>query len=228
MLICIFTCDFAFAMCVIFFEAISSDITDLSCGEQRSEAVGLVLAASSISLPFIGRQLNGGNKIQRKLEPGQKQIFCLADGLTDSHKQDLAWVSYNLLRNTSTTAMLVWHSGQVVGARGFWGAQPDSGPGSSRPLRSLQQKLEAQMEKYSSLKEPLYLPGNADLQGWDIVPPGSASVLVQPFPKDSNVETEGSLQGFLLLISNTPAGYRRKDRQWAASVAKKLSQVLNN
>ncbi|CAM6106967.1 unnamed protein product [Calypogeia fissa] len=203
-----------------------SSLNSLTGAQLRSEAVGLVLAAVCVSLPFIGRQLNGANKIQRTLKPGQKQIFCLADGLTDTHRQDLAWVSYNLMRNTSTTAMLVWHSGQVVGARGFWGALADSGPGSALPLGSLQQKLEAKVEDFSTLKEPLYLSGNADLQGWEILPSGAASVLVQPFPKDSNSENDGAVQGFILLISRTPAGYRRKDRQWTASLAKKLSQVL--
>lgn len=67
-----------------------------------------------------------------------------------------------------------------------------------------------------------------ELQGWDIVPEGAASVLVQPFPKDANLETEVSCHGFLLLISNTTAGYRRKDRLWTSALAKKLSEALNN
>jgi hypothetical protein len=55
---------------------------------------------------------------------------------------------------------LVWHSGQVVGARGYWGTMTDSSD-IAKPLASLQQKLEANMEVSAKLKEPLYILNNA-------------------------------------------------------------------
>ncbi|BBN17886.1 hypothetical protein MPTK1_7g17720 [Marchantia polymorpha subsp. ruderalis] len=201
-------------------------LSSMTAAQLRSEAVGLFLAALSISLPAINRQLNGGGgRSSSAGKPNEKQLFALADGLSDSRRQELAWASYTLLRNTDSTACLIWHSGRVVCVRGFWEIPDvDDLKSKSSALAWLDSKLLS--NRFAELQEPLYKPNNADVRGLEIIPRGSACLLLQPFPNSTNTEWKGAGQGFLLVTSKTPQAYRRKDRLWIEAIAKKLSEVL--
>ncbi|KAG6549458.1 hypothetical protein Mapa_008993 [Marchantia paleacea] len=199
-------------------------LSSMTAAQLRSEAVGLFLAAVSISLPAINRQLNGGRS-SSAVDPNEKKVFALADGLSDSRRQELAWASYTLLRNSDSTACLIWYSGRVVCVRGLWEIPDvDDLESKSSALAWLNNKLKS--NRFAELKEPLYKPNNADGQGLEIIPRGSACLLLQPFPDYTNTESKGAGQGFLLVTSKTPQAYRRKDRLWIEAIAKKLSEVL--
>lgn len=63
-------------------------------------------------------QMQGGEteKLGSKLA-GNRSIFALADMLTDTQKQELAWGSYALLRNTKMNAV-VWSA--LISSRWIW------------------------------------------------------------------------------------------------------------
>ncbi|KAL3701356.1 hypothetical protein R1sor_019378 [Riccia sorocarpa] len=190
----------------------------------RSEVVGLLLAAVSVSLPAINRQLNGG-KSNSSVELGEKQVFALGENLSDVQRQELAWSSYTLLQNTESTACLVLYGGKVVCARGFWDVPCPDGADTKRfTLEWLEQKLEP--KRFGQLEEPLHLPSRADGQMPDIVSKGIASLLVQPLAPSQTSENEGGSGGFLLVISTIPQAYKKKDRLWIAAIAQKLSEIL--
>lgn len=56
---------------------------------------------------LVGTFLQGENSVERApLPEGNKQIFVLSENLTDFLKEDLAWTSYVLLRNTNTMSVV--------------------------------------------------------------------------------------------------------------------------
>ncbi|OAE35261.1 hypothetical protein AXG93_392s1080 [Marchantia polymorpha subsp. ruderalis] len=187
---------------------------------------GLLVLNHAFSLSSMtAAQLGGGGRSSSAGKPNEKQLFALADGLSDSRRQELAWASYTLLRNTDSTACLIWHSGRVVCVRGFWEIPDvDDLKSKSSALAWLDSKLLS--NRFAELQEPLYKPNNADVRGLEIIPRGSACLLLQPFPNSTNTEWKGAGQGFLLVTSKTPQAYRRKDRLWIEAIAKKLSEVL--
>ncbi|BAT11718.1 Os10g0522500 [Oryza sativa Japonica Group] len=72
----------------------------------RSEALGLCLAAFSATLPYLGRFLEGAGAAERvPLPEGSRQVFAMSDSLSAAQKEDMAWASYVLLRNTNTTSV---------------------------------------------------------------------------------------------------------------------------
>ncbi|KAL2614180.1 hypothetical protein R1flu_025872 [Riccia fluitans] len=190
----------------------------------RSEAVGLFLAAVSISLPAINRQLNGG-KSSSRVDLGKKQVFALGENLSDAQRQELAWSSYTLLRNTESTACLVSYEGKVVCARGFWDApNADGAEGKCFTLAWLEEKLKS--KSFGQLEEPLHLTSNADGQLPELVPRGTASLVLEPFPESQTSEKGSKSRGFLLVISQIPQAYRKNDRIWIGAIGKKLSAAL--
>ncbi|GJN19937.1 hypothetical protein PR202_gb07256 [Eleusine coracana subsp. coracana] len=73
----------------------------------RSEALGLCLAAFSATLPFLGRFLEGADAASRvPLPEGSRQVFVMSENLSAQQKEDMAWASYVLLRNTNTTSVV--------------------------------------------------------------------------------------------------------------------------
>eukprot|EP00250_Pteridium_aquilinum_P011480 c20098_g1_i3 orf=626-1351(-) len=92
----------------------------VTAAQWRSELIGLCNAAISISLPTLGRSLNGGTPINTATSmPKSRQIFTLSNNLLPEEKEDLAWGSYALLKNTKTTSLVIWNE-ELVCARGFW------------------------------------------------------------------------------------------------------------
>ncbi|KAI3925770.1 hypothetical protein MKX01_003329, partial [Papaver californicum] len=73
----------------------------------RSEASGLCLAAFSITIPYVGKFLKGAGPVERPALPeGNKQIFAMSESLSDRDREDLAWGTFVLLKNTNTVSVV--------------------------------------------------------------------------------------------------------------------------
>ncbi|KAJ7567789.1 hypothetical protein O6H91_01G007000 [Diphasiastrum complanatum] len=133
----------------------------ISSAQLRSEAVGVLLAVVAMSLPFWGSRLKGAKfKQVSKLQSSSKQIFVLEDTMNPSQKEELAWASYALLRNTNIIAVMFWFSGKVVCARGNWNI--DIKPADINELIWLQSIMK--QTPFYSLDGPLYLSNGAGLE----------------------------------------------------------------
>ncbi|XP_020540739.1 protein COFACTOR ASSEMBLY OF COMPLEX C SUBUNIT B CCB2, chloroplastic isoform X2 [Jatropha curcas] len=125
----------------------------------RTEALGISLAAFSIALPFFGRFLKGVRPMdQAALPGGAEQIFLMSENIFDTQKEDLAWATYVLLRNTNTIAVLISIQGGLC-VRGYW-KTPDN--------LSKAQLLDWFLKQIDSiglfdLRDTLYFPQTADL-----------------------------------------------------------------
>uniref|UniRef100_A0A0E0IVB2 Uncharacterized protein n=1 Tax=Oryza nivara TaxID=4536 RepID=A0A0E0IVB2_ORYNI len=177
-----------------------------------SEALGLCLAAFSATLPYLGRFLEGAGAAERvPLPEGSRQVFAMSDSLSAAQKEDMAWASYVLLRNTNTTSVLC--------IRGYWDPPEDISK------YAMIEWFKSQMQEAGivDLREDLYFPTFSDTQLGKLLPQGILSVLAQPVlnnPDPTNSEIKA--EGFILLASNSSYAYSEKHRVWIRTVANKF------
>uniref|UniRef100_A0A0E0M9W4 Protein COFACTOR ASSEMBLY OF COMPLEX C SUBUNIT B CCB2, chloroplastic n=1 Tax=Oryza punctata TaxID=4537 RepID=A0A0E0M9W4_ORYPU len=175
----------------------------------RSEALGLCLAAFSATLPYLGRFLEGAGAAERvPLPEGSRQVFAMSDSLSAAQKEDMAWASYVLLRNTNTTSVLISIGNQFC-IRGYWDPPEDISK------YAMIEWFKSQMQEAGivDLREALYFPTFSDTQLGKFLPQGILSVLAQPVlnnPDPTNGEIKA--EGFILLASNSSYAYSEKDR----------------
>ncbi|CAN6288994.1 unnamed protein product [Urochloa humidicola] len=185
----------------------------------RSEALGLCLAAFSATLPFLGRFLEGADTASRvPLPEGSRQVFVMSENLSAAQKEDMAWASYVLLRNTNTTSVLI-AIGDMLCVRGYWDPPADT----SKYAMIEWFKNQTQKVGLADLRDVLYFPNSSDSQLVKILPDGVLSVLAQPVfrtPDLANGETK--TEGVILLASNVDYAYTEKDRVWIRTIANKF------
>ncbi|KAF8698450.1 hypothetical protein HU200_035190 [Digitaria exilis] len=184
----------------------------------RSEALGLCLAAFSATLPFLGRFLEGADAASRvPLPEGSRQVFVMSENLSAAQKEDMAWASYVLLRNTNTTSVLI-AIGDVLCVRGYWD------PPANTSTYAMVEWFKSQMQQVGlvDLRDALYFPNSSDPQLVKILPDGVLSVLVQPVLKSDLANGETKTEGVILLASNANYAYNDKDRVWIRTLANKF------
>ncbi|KFK26825.1 hypothetical protein AALP_AA8G298500 [Arabis alpina] len=181
----------------------------------RSEALGLSLAAFSIALPYIGKFLKGSEVEQRTLPEDGDQVFVISSNIGDSLKEDLAWATYVLLRNTSTIAVLISVQGELC-VRGYWNCP------AQMSKAQLHDWFKRKIDEIglADVKENLYFPQYQGSAPWEFLPEGTRSLLVQPLVQ--NLDESQSVDGFLMVASTAGYAYSDKDRAWIGAIAEKF------
>ncbi|OMO97912.1 hypothetical protein COLO4_14265 [Corchorus olitorius] len=209
---------YGFGSLIVLNHLLGSD--SVTGAQLRSESLGISLAAFSVALPYLGKFLKGATPIdQATLPEGAEQIFVMSQNVSVSQKEDLAWATYVLLRNTNTTSALILAQGQLC-VRGYWDV-PD---GVSKDDLLDWFKIKIEETGLSDLTDTLYFPQVGDAEFWRMLPQGTRSVLVQPVqidPKSTNNETRNT-EGFVLLASSIRYAYGDKDRAWIRAISNKL------
>ncbi|KAJ8771437.1 hypothetical protein K2173_026614 [Erythroxylum novogranatense] len=193
---------------------------EITPAQLRTEALGLSLAAFSVALPYFGRFLKGATTVDTvTIPPGAEQIFVMSQNIADTQKEDLAWATYVLLRNTNTIAALICVEGELC-VRGYWNT-PDNYSKAELPDWF---KRQIEIIGLSDLKDPLYFPKTAEFQSWEMLPEGTCTLLVEPLLQDSDETANENEEnkGFLLLASSIGFAYSDKDRAWIRAVANKF------
>ncbi|KAG5133981.1 hypothetical protein JHK82_025169 [Glycine max] len=86
---------------------LGSDSATVTPAQLSTKVLGLSLASFSIVLPYLGKFLKGAQPMDEKTIPDDtEQIFFMSTDIVDCLKEDLAWASYVLLRNTNVIAMV--------------------------------------------------------------------------------------------------------------------------
>ncbi|RLN41376.1 protein COFACTOR ASSEMBLY OF COMPLEX C SUBUNIT B CCB2, chloroplastic [Panicum miliaceum] len=200
----------------------------------RSEALGLCLAAFSATLPFLGRFLEVGRGLRIGVDPmgadaasrvplpeGSRQVFVMSENMSAAQKEDVAWASYVLLRNTNTTSVLI-AIGDLFCVRGYWD------PPANTSKYAMIEWFKSQMQQVGlvDLRDTLYFPNSPDSQLVKILPDGVLSVLAQPVLRSPGlVNGETKTEGVILLASNANYAYTEKDRVWIRTVANKFQSA---
>ncbi|KAG9453037.1 hypothetical protein H6P81_005941 [Aristolochia fimbriata] len=199
---------------------------------QRSELLGICLAGFSVTVPYLGKFLKGAKLVDRVAEPeGYRQIFFLSEGLSESEKEDLAWASYVLLKNTNTMSVLISLRDELC-VRGYWDMPEDSSKADLFHMFSMQ----IRQIGLSQLEEALYFPKfSVEVGDWEMLPAGALSILIQPVLESPmlcpGVSFSGSAEamkntGFIFLASNASYSYSERDRAWIKAVVKKFTGVF--
>ncbi|KAK4480962.1 hypothetical protein RD792_011824 [Penstemon davidsonii] len=193
---------------------VGSDSSSITPAQLRTEALGISLAAFSVVVPYLGKFLKGATPTDKKTIPeGAKQIFVMSPNIEDTLKENLAWGTYVLLRNTNSISVLISVEDALC-ARGYWktpiGVSKENFP----------HWFEKQTQKigFLNLKDTTYFQQTAELEVLEMVPEGTRSFLVQPIMEDE----EERNKGFVLLASSIEYAYNDKDKAWIAAIANKF------
>lgn len=191
-----------------------------SPAQLRSEALGVCLAAFSTSLSYLGKFLKGANPIDRSSLPeGNKQVFILSQNLSGIQKEDLAWGSYALLRNTNTMSVAIAVQDALC-VRGYWNTPENYSKAQLLEWFKSQIKQVGLLE----LKDMLYFPQTPDTRLQGMLPKGVCSLFVQPLYGASSPVSNATtnIEGFVLLASSSKYAYNEKDRAWIRTIANKF------
>lgn len=211
---------YAFGALLALNHFLGSDSSSITSAQLRTEALGLSLASFSAVVPYLGKFLKGATPTAQKSIPeGTEQIFAMSQDISADLKEDLAWATYVLLRNTNSISVLISVKDALC-VRGYWNTPKDI---SKESILDWFQK-QTQKVGFSKLKDAMYLQQSADLELKEMVPVGTRSLLVQPIQEArqlSSSQTE-KMKGFILLASRVDYAYTDKDKAWIASIANKF------
>lgn len=218
-----------------------SSINTQTYGQGRTELIGAALSAVCVATPAIGRRLNesgAGVKGGTLDVAGGEQVFAFSPAVEadTSAKADMAWGTFALLTQTNAQGVILHRDGDdgVVCARGSV-RLPTTGTGVlPGPPESIVAAL-SQSIAASGLTSTGTGPGagegststmyfrdrsaidRAGANEWGFIPQGAESVLVQRAGPDVGVK--------LLLISDKPRAFSKKQRAWVAAIADKLAKA---
>lgn len=211
---------YAFGSLLVLNHFLGADPSASTAAQLRTEVLGVFLAAFSVIVPYLGKFLKGSVLVEeRNLPEDAEQAFVISENISDTLKEDLAWGTYVLLRNTSTVSVLFLLQDTIC-ARGYWRTPKDV-------LKAhLCDWFEKQIQQSSlrDLKETLYFPQVSDSELWEMLPKGTRSLLVQPViqAETSDSSKKWKNDGFVLVASSNSYAYNNKDRAWVGAVAKKF------
>ncbi|KAL0299483.1 UNVERIFIED_CONTAM: protein COFACTOR ASSEMBLY OF COMPLEX C SUBUNIT B CCB2, chloroplastic [Sesamum radiatum] len=212
---------YAFGTLLVLNHFVGSDSSSITPAQLRTEVLGLSLAAFSAVVPYLGKFLKGASpRDQKSLPEGAEQIFIMSQDIADNMKEDLAWGTYVLLRNTNSISVLISVQDALC-VRGYWNTPKDLSKENTPDW------FRKQIKKigFSNLKDTMYFQQAADSELKEMVIEGTRSLLVQPImraPSLSSSQTKKS-KGFLLLASSIDYAYTDKDKAWIAAIANKFS-----
>ncbi|KAI3808834.1 hypothetical protein L1987_24796 [Smallanthus sonchifolius] len=213
---------YGFGSLLVLNHFVSSNSTTVTPAQLRTEVLGLSLAAFSATLPYIGQFLKGASPVlQASIPEGAEQIFAMSPNIPDTVREDLAWGSYTLLRNTNSISVLI-SVHDVLCVRGYWNTPKSMDLSKDRAVEWFKEQM--QRVGLFNLTDTLYFPQRSDSELWEMLPEGTRSLLVLPVIKSSDEDGKSKDQsvGFVLLASTVNYAYSNKDRAWIAAIAKKF------
>ncbi|KVI10118.1 protein COFACTOR ASSEMBLY OF COMPLEX C SUBUNIT B CCB2, chloroplastic [Cynara cardunculus var. scolymus] len=217
---------YAFGSLLVLNHFVGSNSTTITAAQLRTEVLGLSLTAFSVVLPYIGQFLKGATPVlQASIPEGAEQIFAMSPNISDTVKEDLAWGSYTLLRNTNSISVLISIQ-DVLCVRGYWNMPKSIDLSKEQAVDWFKEKM--QRVGLFNLTETLYFPQRTDSELWGILPEGTRSLLVLPVlnTPDEDRISEDRISGFVLLASSISYAYSNKDRSWIAAIAIKFQGTI--
>ena len=153
-------------------------------------------------------------------------MFAIAPGLSDAERADLAWGTYALLTQTNAQGALLWRrDGGVACARGSvrlptTGVSPPGSPESVVAALTTTTGRSGAITAQPGADGATYMADRAAVDRaraneWEFLPQGAESVLVQTVGM-------GGKETRLVLLSDRPRAFSKKQRAWIAAVARKL------
>ncbi|GJZ88693.1 protein cofactor assembly of complex C subunit B CCB2, chloroplastic [Tanacetum coccineum] len=213
---------YTFGSLLVLNHFVGSNSANFTSAQLRTEVLGLSLAGFSVLLPYIGQFLKGASPVlQASIPEGAEQIFAMSADISDTIKEDLAWGSYTLLRNTNSISVLI-SVNDVLCVRGYWNTPKNMDLSKDKAVEWFKEQM--QRISLSDLTDTLYFPQRSDSEIWKMLPEGTRSLLVLPVRKTVNEDgtPKDKIAGYVLLASSISYAYSSKDRAWIAAIARKF------
>lgn len=169
---------------------------------------------------------------------GASNAFLLDAKLTDKQKQELAWCSFALLKNTNCCGVLVHSASHTLLGRGALSQGAVTQGQTDTSLNALTQDMSSVLSVSPELREVLtgvnsqvWLPDRSavnrikGLAGTRLIPEGVESLLVQSIPPVTP-DQGGGQGGVIMVYSERPRALSDRERRWVAEIARKLSAAL--
>lgn len=206
-----------------------------TAAQDRTELLGLMLAATLVVAPWIEERLleiqPGRGRKELGAVEGATNAFLLSPSLGDDRKKELAWASFTLLKNANCCSVLIAGKGsQLLLARGVVSSSVDTKDAkaalaqASQDLASSSGRAAPLASVLSGATQQLYLNDRPALQQSGLascacIPVGAQNAVVQHIP--------GVPGAALVVLSERAGGLSEKDRSWVAAVASKLAPVAS-
>eukprot|EP01026_Neomeris_dumetosa_P073478 TRINITY_DN7565_c0_g1_i7.p1 TRINITY_DN7565_c0_g1~~TRINITY_DN7565_c0_g1_i7.p1 ORF type:complete len:295 (-),score=38.42 TRINITY_DN7565_c0_g1_i7:125-1009(-) len=184
----------------------------------RTEVIVSVLAVMCIIAPSLEERLQEvlpgrGRKAATEEIVGAINAFVISDQLEKKLQQELAWISFALLKNTNSCSVFVVDADRkVIMARG---AVNEKLKGLKD--QDLLNKLFLKQLDISEIKQAILQDKGAVQSSWvgktDLTAKGIQSAICEPLQTG----------GCLVVFSENPRAYQERDRKWVNSLAQKLS-----
>ncbi|GAX74057.1 hypothetical protein CEUSTIGMA_g1507.t1 [Chlamydomonas eustigma] len=205
--------------------------------QARAEVLCGILVLVLGSVPDIEERLREaqpgrGRQSTASSITGAKNAFALDKKLPDKVKQELAWSSFALLKNTNSCGMLFFQGGKAIMARGAMG---ESVVTSTSDTQASLDNITKDMDNVSTQIPELnaVLSGQSgqlwlqDRQALEragfssllSVPQGAQCLLAQRVAM-------GSEAGLLVVFSERPRSLSDRERSWVGSIGQKLSSCF--
>ena len=203
---------------LVFFNNVAS--VNPTYAQTSTEQLAIILAVACITAPLLGRRLS--DTTPYSMHGGESvndEVFALSQTISDVTKADMAWATYALLTQTNAKGVLLFENNELdlLCARG----QVHIATGTAET--SLVMYLLTESIRNSDLAGTpprLYLTDRraidmAGANNWGFLPQGTESVFMQL--GNGNVR--------VLLFSDQPRAFSKKQRNRVAAVANKLCQI---
>lgn len=179
--------------------------TQLLDSQARADALGVILCAALILLSLLLREIQPTPP--ESVELIGKEVFEFAPDLSENLKIELAWASHLLLTNTVTRCLIVYFDGQILLRRGIFSEVNQVKLGNIT-----QRVLEKQKPVY--LVDLKHYPGKVE---FDYLPSNIQGLICQPMTE----------KGLLILATNIPRSYSKKDEFLIQSIAEKIGLTIS-
>lgn len=179
---------------------------DLLNSQSRSDALGILVSALLVLTGLLWQQIQPPDPTAVSLE-GEPQCQFHPD-LSETQQLELGWASHALLSLTAARSLVIYWNHQVLLWRGIF------------PKGELRYQSGSIVQRVLETERAIYLvdlklfPAREEFTHY--FPINIQTIVCQPI----------GTQGVLILASDTPRSFSKRDQAWIEALAQKLDQEL--
>lgn len=174
--------------------------------QARSDALGIILCAVLLLTNILLSQIN--SVPPQSVNLIGEEGFELAENLDELIKNELAWASHLILTNTVTKSIIIYYQGKILLRRGILSDNKEVKQG-----QILERVIKQQKPVY--LVDLKHYPGKVE---FDYFPENIQGLICLPLND----------QGAIMIASNIPRSYTKRDENWIQGIADKLGITLQS
>ena len=204
----------------------------VSLSQSITEVLGMLLTGIGVAAPTVQRRLEDvtpgrGRRAPQELVEGGRNVFAIADTLPDSLKEEIAWASFTILKNSNVCGICLFLERRMILCRGILGTEIAAGEATD-VLKNASKDFEDTFgfdEKDKTLAYAETVAQMRTMKMFDsrIIPRGACGVAIIPIsPLPGHAKTDASSIGSMLLVCDRERSMSQKELQWCKATASKV------